>query len=115
MANLLHDFVPDPLVRLLGTQAGQHFASVAGGLRGSEGRHQAAVVCARRQALDEAPRFVPAPSLTVLSLLIFTFSEGRLLEGRLSGLRVSAALPQAPGPPGRYHQHGRLGRRRTAR
>jgi tetratricopeptide (TPR) repeat protein len=42
------------LVRLLSTQAGQHFASVADGLRGHRGRHQLAVVCFRQGEFDEA-------------------------------------------------------------
>ncbi len=43
-----------PLVRLLGTQPEQHFASVADGLRGHKGRHQLAVVCCRLGENHEA-------------------------------------------------------------
>ncbi len=43
-----------PLVRLLGTEPGQHFASVADGLRGHKGRHQLAVVCCRLGENNEA-------------------------------------------------------------
>jgi tetratricopeptide (TPR) repeat protein len=42
------------LVRLLGTEAEQHFASVADGLRGHKGRHQLAVVCCRLGENSEA-------------------------------------------------------------
>jgi tetratricopeptide (TPR) repeat protein len=42
------------LVRLLGTEAGPHFASVSDGLRGYQGRHQLALVCFRLQELNEA-------------------------------------------------------------
>jgi glycosyltransferase involved in cell wall biosynthesis/tetratricopeptide (TPR) repeat protein len=59
------------LVRLLGTESGQHFASVSEGLRGYQGRHQLALVCFRLQELNEAevlweavlrerPGFLPA-------------------------------------------------------
>jgi tetratricopeptide (TPR) repeat protein len=59
------------LVRLLGTDEGQHFASVADGLRSYRGRHQLAVVCFRsgepleaetlwNAVLRERPGFVPA-------------------------------------------------------
>jgi tetratricopeptide (TPR) repeat protein len=43
-----------PLVRLLGTESEQHFASVADGLRGHRGRHQLAVVCCRLGENNEA-------------------------------------------------------------
>jgi tetratricopeptide (TPR) repeat protein len=43
-----------PLVRLLGTESEQHFASVADGLRGHKGRHQLAVVCCRLGENNEA-------------------------------------------------------------
>ncbi len=45
-----------PLVRLLGTESEQHFASVADGLRGHKARHQLAVVCCRLGENHEAER-----------------------------------------------------------
>ena len=59
------------LVRLLGTESGPRFASVADGLRGYRGRHQLAVVCTRlgenveaesllRGVLRERPGLAPA-------------------------------------------------------
>jgi len=58
-------------LRLLGGTPGQHFPSVAEGLRGHRGRHQLAVVCSRLgereeaeglwlAALREAPGSLPA-------------------------------------------------------
>ncbi len=43
-----------PLVRLLGTESEQHFASVADGLRGHKARHQLAIVCCRLGENSEA-------------------------------------------------------------
>ncbi len=43
-----------PLVRLLGTESEQHFASVADGLRRYKGRHQLAIVCCRLGEHKEA-------------------------------------------------------------
>jgi GT2 family glycosyltransferase/Flp pilus assembly protein TadD len=59
------------LVRLISTETGPHFASVADGLRTYRGRHQLAVACRGlgehaeaeglwRQALAESPGFLPA-------------------------------------------------------
>jgi tetratricopeptide (TPR) repeat protein len=43
-----------PLVRLLGAESEQHFASVADGLRGHKGRHQLAIACCRLGEMREA-------------------------------------------------------------
>ncbi len=43
-----------PLVRLLGTESEQHFASVTDGLRGHKARHQLAIVCCRLGETPEA-------------------------------------------------------------
>ena len=44
------------LLRLLGGEDGQHFASVVDGLRGHKGQHQLALVCLRLGELPEAER-----------------------------------------------------------
>jgi tetratricopeptide (TPR) repeat protein len=91
------------LVCMLARLPAQHFASIAGGLRGFKGRHQLAVVCARmgrhqeaermwHQVLDEAPRFVPG--LAELANLLLHLGRGHEAEGLLA--RLEALPPQRP-------------------
>jgi FkbM family methyltransferase len=79
------------LLRLLGTEDGQHFASVVDGLRGHRGRHQLAHVCLRLHEYAEAetlwqgllrqqPDFRPAR----LGLAEVCLAQGRWAE--LDGL-----------------------------
>jgi tetratricopeptide (TPR) repeat protein len=91
------------LVRLLGTQSGPHFASVAGGLRGYKGKHQLAIVCARmgqhqeaerlwHEVLTEAPNFVPA--VAELSNLLLNLGRTEQAQELLS--RLDQLPPQGP-------------------
>jgi tetratricopeptide (TPR) repeat protein len=91
------------LVRLLNTRPGQHFTSVVAGLRGHRGLHQLALVCARlgqaqeaerlwRQALQEAPRSVPALAEFANLLL----NQGRRPEAEGLLARLEALPPSGP-------------------
>jgi tetratricopeptide (TPR) repeat protein len=88
------------LLRLLGTEAGPHFASVADGLRTFRGRHQLALVCHRlgehqeaealwRQALRDNPAFLPGRA--GLAQLLLDLGRWGELE---HGLEEMESLPQ---------------------
>ena len=102
------------LVRLLGTESGPHFASVADGLRGHTGRHQLALVCVRLGENAEAEslwrgvlRERPGHAQAWLGLGELYLAQGRWPEfheaaGELS--RLPGGDPEATLLVARWHR-----------